>query len=78
MFHSASIQSLEFSNDNEKVISTGFDNSVIVWNTQTHKKEIEYRHVHKGGIFRAIFLPNNVVATSGADNLIKEFSIGSQ
>jgi len=57
------------------VVSAGLDNSVIVWNTATRKKETEFRHVHKGGVFKALFLPNNVVATSGADHLIKEFSI---
>jgi len=76
VYHSASVQSLEFSKDNEKVVSAGLDNTVIVWNTATHKKEAEFRHTHKGGVFRAVFLPNNILTTSGADNLIKEFPFG--
>ena len=73
VYHSASIQSLEFSVDNEKVISAGLDNSVIVWNVKSLSKEEEFRHVHKGGSLRALILPNGLIATSGADNLIKEF-----
>ena len=57
----------------KKVISAGLDNSVIVWNVKSLSKEGEFRHVHKGGSLRALILPSGIIATSGADNLIKEF-----
>lgn len=65
---------MEFSEDNERVVSAANDSSVIVWNTQSLRRETEYRHVHKGGSLKALLLSNGTLITSGADNLIKELN----
>ena len=75
-YHTTTVTCIEFSADNKAILSTGLDNKVYLWSTETLTKDCDVANIHKNGVNSVTFLQDNDnFITAGGDNLLKHYSV---
>ncbi|KAK0542009.1 WD40 repeat-like protein, partial [Tilletia horrida] len=74
-FHTARIQSIQFSPDCTHAISGSLDSNVFVWSVAKPSKKIQISKAHPNGVTALSWLDNDSFASAGADSCIKLWDV---
>ncbi|KAJ1913474.1 WD40 repeat-like protein [Mycoemilia scoparia] len=75
VFHSARVQSLNWSPDGVHLASSSLDCHVAIWDRQNFGKSIRIRHAHTEGVGYVDFLNENEIISVGQDSGIKAWHV---
>lgn len=73
-FHSARINSLQFSPSGKKVVSASLDTNIYVWSVATPAKKIAIKNSHQGGVNGAVWASEDEAISCGTDGALKRWT----
>ncbi|CAD6886339.1 unnamed protein product [Tilletia controversa] len=74
-FHTARVQTIQFSPDNTHAISGSLDTHVYVWSVVKPMKRIQVAKAHANGVTAVCWLDDSSFASAGADACIKVWDV---
>jgi len=75
VFHSTMVTSIQWSPDNEHVVTGSVDTKVIVWSLTKPLKRVVIDGAHQGGVTDVCWIDPNTVASVGDDCCLKTWTI---
>lgn len=75
VYHTARVNSICWSSDNDHFASVGLDENIFIWCVSAPSNRIQVRHAHKGGANKVVWVNDKIVATCGQDCSLKTWDI---
>ncbi len=75
--HDAAVESLAFSIDGKKLVSSGADHTTRLWDVETTKQLMKLQRTAKGDTAHAFSPAAKTLATAGKDNIIRLTSVAT-
>lgn len=75
VYHTSTVSSFDFNENNTYLLSTSWDTKVIVWNLSDYSRQAEIKAAHRKEIHCGLFNNSGQFITGSADYLIKRWNL---